>query len=190
MIGVFRSDFEDAGFCSRQTRSASEFEPVVPLLAVKNKFRSINILAGPGSGVITLTVGIFFAGPFVAPAEIVPVIHMKSNGHELAPKTVFSLQPAQPRLGGRATAATFGSVKFHQRHLALGTLKLNGRGVSRNTAKHSKKHIAHENHTLIPIPLAFVACCLARKRTEGVFSRRRAQPLPRLLPASCRLWRP
>src|SRR5271156_6156277 len=97
MIGVFRGDFEDAGFCSRQTRSPSEFEPVVPLLAVKNKFRSINIFAAPGSGVIALAVGILFAGPFVAPTEIVPVINMKSNRHKFTPETGFLLQSAQPR---------------------------------------------------------------------------------------------
>jgi hypothetical protein len=69
---------------------------------------------------------------------MVPIINVKCDGDDLLPQAGIIRQFTQPRFRRRTTAATFRSIKFQQRRLAIGTLKDNGIRVG-DAAKHEGK---------------------------------------------------
>ena len=116
-----------------------EANPIGPFHAVQDKFRRVDVFRRPGACIAPLPLGVLFAGQLVAPAEIVPIVHVKSHRHKFAPQARRRFQPAQPRLGRRATAAPFRRVKFQQRRLSLGALKRHRRAVGPDAGKHRKE---------------------------------------------------
>src|SRR5262245_38371648 len=68
-------------------------------------------------------------GEEVVPAKIIPIVHMKGDGHEVFPQSSIVFQLRQPRLRRRTTAASFGGVKFEKRRLRRSALKCDGIGA-------------------------------------------------------------
>ena len=76
---------------------------------------------------------------------------MKGYRHKVTPQLGFLFQLTQPRLGRRATAATFRRKKLQQCGLTLVTLKHNGVGVGRDTGKNAQDKGELYTHTVFPV---------------------------------------
>jgi hypothetical protein len=85
---------------------------ISPFATIQNKGRSVNALSIRGSGIKALSLCPFRGGKGILPAESIPVIDMKSDGHELTPEPWVVYEPAQRSLGRRTTAAALGGKKF------------------------------------------------------------------------------
>ena len=81
------------------------------------------------AGVVVLALRVRFGCERIFPAEVIPIINVERDGHEIFPQLRTVLQARQPRFGGRTTAASFGGVEFEQRGLRRSTLELNEVGA-------------------------------------------------------------
>src|SRR5262249_4335648 len=84
-LQVGRSDLQDAGF-GGGCGDGLGTRPPAPLLAVQNKTRRIDRVASPCAGVGVLAFGKGFRRPWVAPAEIIPVVHVKGARNKIFPE--------------------------------------------------------------------------------------------------------
>ena len=75
-ICVQRTGREHAGFAPRRSRRASLTRPIAPFPSIEHEGWSINTIVAPARRIRALAVGELARGPPVAPAEVVPIIHM------------------------------------------------------------------------------------------------------------------
>src|SRR5688500_3835372 len=87
---------------------------ISPELSVENKGRRKYAIGFPTRGVSRLPLRPFARGERIAPAEVVPIMEVKCDRHEILPEPRLVFQIAQPRLRRRTTAASLRSEKLEQ----------------------------------------------------------------------------
>src|ERR1041384_1878635 len=146
VLKIARGHFPNADLC-RGCRNRFGPGPSAPFLPIDPETGGINGIRPPLFGVGVLTVGKGFRGPRVAPAEVVPIIHMESNWNEVFPKAGRFFQPTQPGFRRRTTAAALRRVELDQRGLLPGALECEWGALSDYSCdKHrrqTQKHGAH-----------------------------------------------
>src|SRR5689334_15362827 len=106
ILEVGGGDFQDTGFSSR-TWDGPGGRPSPPFLAVDSEAWCVNRITTPCAGVGMLAICEVPGSPWVAPAEVVPIIHVKGDRDEIVPKFRGISELRQPGLRSRTTAATF-----------------------------------------------------------------------------------
>src|SRR5436190_73685 len=61
-------------------------KPAAPFLAVKNEPRRIDGFAAPMGGVVALAFGVTLGRERVFPADVIPIIDVESDKHEILPQ--------------------------------------------------------------------------------------------------------
>lgn len=96
---------------------AEESTSIVP--AVEQQLGRVDEASPISNACRALAVAILRARKRVAPAEVVPVIDVKAQRHDLLGREPPLRQRAQPAIGRRAAVAAFGSVELEKRHAVL-----------------------------------------------------------------------
>ena len=86
-------------------------KPSAPFAAVHGKSRRIERVTAPLDSVSALACGKLCRRKSVAPAEVVPIIHVKRDWNKTRPQARIRLQLAEPRLGRRGKRRKPGSPK-------------------------------------------------------------------------------
>ena len=115
-------------------------KPATPFPTITEKARRIYALAVTPERVLTLSFGIACSGKAVRPAQVIPIVHVKSDGHHLPPQAGILGELAQPAICRWATAATFRGVQFEQGGLLWAAAKVNHfSGASRHLSQAAEK---------------------------------------------------